>query len=214
MLSLQGITEMKVFVQRNRFERRMTCTEAEQQATGKRIQIRGQDPDLSTNSFNSLTVSQSPLTVECDLNPVDNYKASTGSGGLSFHNTNNYNKEHSRPSVKQNMSGHPAEIAARAWLALVDDGKYDEAYEARCDLWQSKVTAENSRKELETLRKDRGAGVSRNQTMAQKANSLPGLPDGDYIILMFQTQFAKGSGSETMVISNEGEWKVFTYAIS
>ena len=110
--------------------------------------------------------------------------------------------------------GHPAEIAARAWLALVDAGKYDEAYETRCDLWQSKVTAEANRNELETLRKDRGAGVSRNQTMAQKANSLPGLPEGDYIILMFQTQFAKGSGSETMVISNEGEWKVFTYAIS
>jgi hypothetical protein len=109
-----------------------------------------------------------------------------------------------------------AQKAAEQWLALVDAGKYARSWETAAPLLQSAMPTEQWAKTLASVREPLGRVVSRKLKSATPTRSLPGAPDGEYVVLVFETSFAnKQSATETVtpMLDKDGTWKVAGYYI-
>jgi hypothetical protein len=105
--------------------------------------------------------------------------------------------------------------AAEAWLALVDAGKYDEAWKAASPTFKSGVTREDWNKKVTGARESFGAAAGRKLAATRFSETLPGAPDANYVLATYTTEFAKKKGaSETVVTVQDGDaWKVAGYWI-
>lgn len=111
--------------------------------------------------------------------------------------------------------GAAAQSDARRWLALVDSGKWSESRDQAASMFKTQVTAEKWTALVEPIREKLGQQLSRTLKSAQRASTLPGAPDGDYVILQFTTGFAAMKDTtETVIMTREGDdWKVAGYFI-
>ena len=96
--------------------------------------------------------------------------------------------------------------AARNWLALVDEGKWNESWAASGKPFKSLNTAEVWQSASEKARVPLGRVVSRTLVDEQ---DIPAPPNG-YTLVRFRTDFANRSGAiETLSLDREGDsWKV------
>jgi hypothetical protein len=113
----------------------------------------------------------------------------------------------------------PEEIAqksAEQWLALVDAGNYAESWKTAAGYFQTAVSQDQWEHTIVAVRKPLGDLVSRKLKSAQYTKSLPGVPDGEYVVLQFDTSFAnKKESVETVtpMLDTDGKWKVSGYYI-
>jgi hypothetical protein len=113
----------------------------------------------------------------------------------------------------------PEEIAqksAEQWLALVDAGKYAESWKTAAGYFQTAISQDQWEHAIVAVRKPLGDLVSRKFKSAQYTKSLPGAPDGEYVVLQFSTSFAnKKEAVETVtpMLDKDGKWKVSGYYI-
>jgi uncharacterized protein DUF4019 len=110
----------------------------------------------------------------------------------------------------------PAVDVQRSWLALVDAGKYDESWDAAGSFFRQAVTKESWRQMVRGVRAPLGALRSRTLDKRQEASTLPGAPDGKYVIVQWKTSFAnKASAVETVtsVLEKDGKWQVTGYYV-
>ena len=106
--------------------------------------------------------------------------------------------------------------AAESWLAQVDDGKYGESWDAAADYLKNAVTKDDFVKSLNAARKPLGKLKSREVKSREYRTSLPGAPDGEYVVIQFKTVFEnKKSAIETVtpMLDKGGKWKVSGYYI-
>ena len=109
-----------------------------------------------------------------------------------------------------------AVAAAKSWLGLVDAGSYGESWEEAAALFQGALTREQWIQSLAAARTPLGALVSRQVASARYATSLPGAPDGEYVVIQFTTVLAnKKSAVETVtpMKGGDGVWRVAGYYI-
>jgi len=109
-----------------------------------------------------------------------------------------------------------AQREAAAWLALTDDGQYSESWEAAASLFKAAVTKADWEKAVKSARSPLGALKSRRLKSATFARSLPGAPDGEYVVIQFDAQFEnKAAAIETVTPMREkdGSWRVSGYYI-
>jgi hypothetical protein len=109
-----------------------------------------------------------------------------------------------------------AQAAAEAWLSLVDAGSYGQSWTGAADLFKKRVDQGTWEKTLEGVRGPLGKMQSRTVRSARYATSLPGAPDGEYVVVQFDTSFEKKSaGVETVtpMIDLDGRWRVSGYFI-
>jgi hypothetical protein len=109
-----------------------------------------------------------------------------------------------------------AKKAAEEWLKLVDDGKYRESREQAATFFKDRVSAETWEQMAGAARKRLGAMVSRSFKRAKYSTSLPGAPDGQYVVLQYDTSFAnKKAAVETItpMLDHDGQWRVSGYYI-
>lgn len=108
-----------------------------------------------------------------------------------------------------------AEEAAREWLALIDAGKYSQSWAEAGPMFKSVVAADAWTAQAEPVRKPLGKVLDRELGSVQSATTLPGMPEGNYRMIVFNTDFAStGKASETVVMSKEqGQWGVIGYFI-
>ena len=105
---------------------------------------------------------------------------------------------------------------AESWLALVDRQKYGESWDAAAKLFQDNVARDTWKDALGAARGPLGKPVARSVKSAETRTSLPGAPDGKYVIIQFDTSFEhKKSAVETVTPMQEedGSWKVSGYFI-
>jgi len=121
---------------------------------------------------------------------------------------------------QKSKSNPEAEMAAmecsQAWLALLDDGKYDQGWDASAEFLQSAVGKEDLSKSLMAARKPLGKMISREIITKQYTTSVPGAPDGEYVIIQYNTTFEnKKSSIETItpMLDKDGKWRVSGYYI-
>jgi hypothetical protein len=106
--------------------------------------------------------------------------------------------------------------AAKEWLAFVDSGHYGQSWKQAADYLKSSVTKEKFRDSLKAVRIPLGGVRSRKIQSAVPMTSLPGAPDGDYVVIQFETAFEnKASAVETVtpMLEKNGRWRVSGYYI-
>lgn len=107
-------------------------------------------------------------------------------------------------------------VAARTWLALVDAGKYGDSWETAAAYFKNAITKEKWEQMLTAVRNPLGRLVTRELISKTYTQSLPGAPDGEYVVIQFATSFEnKKSAIETItpMLDNDGEWRVSGYYI-
>ena len=78
-----------------------------------------------------------------------------------------------------------AVAAAEAWLATVDAGDYGKSWDDAAKLFRNAVTKEDWERAAAGVRAPLGAVTSRNLKSKQAMTSLPGAPDGHYVVIQF-----------------------------
>ena len=109
-----------------------------------------------------------------------------------------------------------ARKSATSWLALVDEGKYGESWDAAASLFRIAVTREKWATAAGAVRGPLGKLVSRKLKSAQHETKLPGAPDGEYVVLQFATTFEKKAAAVetvTPMLDTDGTWKVSGYFV-
>ena len=106
--------------------------------------------------------------------------------------------------------------AATEWLALINDEKYGESWDESSEIFRAAITREKWERTLSGLMKPFGKVVSREKKSARYHTSLPGAPDGEYVVIQFKTSFEnKKNAIETITPMKEkdGTWRVSGYYI-
>jgi serine/threonine protein kinase/tetratricopeptide (TPR) repeat protein len=109
-----------------------------------------------------------------------------------------------------------AVAAAKKWLTAIDDDRYTESWTDASDYFRGAITQDKWVSALETVRKPLGNLVSRDVKSAQLMTELPGAPDGQYVVMQFDSSFAnKKTTIETVTFMQEkdGQWKCAGYFI-
>jgi hypothetical protein len=106
--------------------------------------------------------------------------------------------------------------AAEAWLALVDSGKYAESWQEAAGYFRGAVDKAQWEKSLLSVRKPLGKMIRRKVISAKYYTSLPGAPDGQYVVIQFETSFEKkikAIETVTPMFETDGVWRVSGYYI-
>ena len=106
-------------------------------------------------------------------------------------------------------------VAAKAWLGLVDSGKWDQSWSSAGAIFKGQMPMPAWTAANQKFRVPLGAVASRALQRVTKMSSLPNAPDGEYELLMFQTNFATKSGAiEIVLLAHEASgWKVENYGV-
>jgi len=109
-----------------------------------------------------------------------------------------------------------AQQSSDAWLALVDSGKYADSWQEAAQLFKSAMTKEQWQAALGSARTPLGKMLSRKLKSAQYTKTLPGAPDGEYVVIQYDSSFEhKQSAVETIIpmLEKDGKWRVSGYFI-
>ena len=106
--------------------------------------------------------------------------------------------------------------SAEQWLTIVDSGAYAESWAESAVLFQSSIAQTDWVKILGKVRQPVGANLDRSLEKAEYTSTLPGTPDGEYVVATFSASFekkAKAIETVTVAMSDEGKWEVVGYFI-
>lgn len=108
-----------------------------------------------------------------------------------------------------------ADEAAGKWLALIDGRQYLDSWNQAASLFKQQVSVDNWLQSITAARQPLGAMISRKLVSATYATSLPGAPDGEYVVLQYQTRFKyKKSAFETVTpMLDNKRWRVSGYYV-
>jgi hypothetical protein len=109
-----------------------------------------------------------------------------------------------------------AQTAAESWLKTVDVGRYDDSWTASAKLFQGAVTKDQWHQAAAAARGPLGDLVSRKVKSRQYTATLPGAPDGKYVVIQFDALYkAKASAVETVTVMLDPDsvWRVSGYFI-
>jgi len=108
-------------------------------------------------------------------------------------------------------------IVAEKWLTLVDEGEYADSWTEAAFYFKAEVTQKTWEQKLHAVRGPLGKVVSRKIITETYRTSLPGAPDGEYVVIRFETSFQhRKSAVErvTPVLDKDGQWRVAGYFIN
>lgn len=109
-----------------------------------------------------------------------------------------------------------ARIASITWLALVDDSKYTESWGTAAEYFKNVITAEKWEQSAKAVRKPVGKIQSRILKSIKFKTELPGVPDGEYFIIQYNTSFENKMNSvetNTLMRDKDGRWRVVGYFV-
>jgi hypothetical protein len=113
----------------------------------------------------------------------------------------------------------PEELAQKSgevWLALVDAGKSAESWDEAAAYFRNAVTKEKWINAMKSVREPLGTVKSRKLQSAKYSTTLPGAPDGEDVVLKYDTSFEKKDSAVetiTMALDKDGKWRVVGYYI-
>lgn len=105
---------------------------------------------------------------------------------------------------------------AAKWVALIDAGNYAASWQEAAVYFKGGISREKWEQTIQRVRNSLGATISRKPITAAYKTTLPGMPDGEYVIIQYQTTFQnKKSAIEiiTAMLDKDGQWRVAGYFI-
>src|SRR5271165_1099595 len=109
-----------------------------------------------------------------------------------------------------------AQQSAESWLALVDTGKYADSWQEAASMFKAAVAKDQWQSMVKSVRDPLGKVMSRKLKSATYTKTLPGAPDGEYVVIQYDTSFEhKASAVETItpMLDKDGKWRVSGYFI-
>lgn len=106
--------------------------------------------------------------------------------------------------------------AANEWLTRVDQGAYGESWDAAAQRFRESIDRDKWQATVESARRPLGSMLVRKLRTATFARALPNAPDGEYVVIQFDTRFEKNAlAAETVTSEREkdGTWRVSGYWI-
>jgi hypothetical protein len=106
--------------------------------------------------------------------------------------------------------------AAEKWVALVDAGEYTTSWNEATEYFKAAVSSGQWAQTVQTVRGLLGNVISRKVKSRTYYTSLPGAPDGEYVVIQFDTTFRnKKAALETItpMRDKDGRWRVSGYFI-
>ncbi len=106
--------------------------------------------------------------------------------------------------------------AADVWLSLIDSGDYSGSWKEASSYFQGAVSEQRWVASLDAVRKPLGKMVSRKGVKTQESSSLPGVPDGRYVVISYRTAFEQKESSietVTLTLDKDGKWRATGYFI-
>jgi hypothetical protein len=106
--------------------------------------------------------------------------------------------------------------SAEKWLKIVDKGKYIESWDEASEYFKQAVTREQWEQAVKAVRQPLGKLIVRKVKSATYTSSLPGAPDGQYVVIQFNTSFEnKKAAIETVtpMLDKDSKWRVSGYYI-
>ena len=105
--------------------------------------------------------------------------------------------------------------SAVQWLKVVDSGEYEQSWNKAAPFFQTQISNRDWAQALEKARKPLGKVVSREVINSSLHKSLPGVPDGEYIVVILSTSFEQQSSAvETVTMSKTDDgWRAIGYFI-
>jgi hypothetical protein len=102
--------------------------------------------------------------------------------------------------------------AAKAWVAQIDAGKYEDSYSFTCDEVQRKVAADRWADILKTIRAPWGSMVTRHQlSHVYQPNGIKGHKpiDGECMVIIYSTNFKNYANvtEEVDLKWQDGQWR-------
>ena len=120
-------------------------------------------------------------------------------------------------SLQANEVAEKAAITASgAWLSWVDEGNYAESWNRAAGLFKTAVTKEQWQNTVKAVRVPLGKVMVRKLKSKQYTKTLPGAPDGEYVVIQYETMFEKKQSAIEMVtplLDKDGKWRVSGYYI-
>jgi hypothetical protein len=109
-----------------------------------------------------------------------------------------------------------ARAATLAWLDLIDRGEYGTSWDAAATQFRNSVTRPAWADALQAVRPPLGALIARRETDARPASRLPGVPEGAYVVFLFDTDVAARTGvgeTVTALLDTDNSWRVAGYYV-
>jgi len=119
-------------------------------------------------------------------------------------------------AAAQDKPEQAAQKSAESWLTLVDSGNYGQSWDQAAQLFRTAVTRDEWSGKIRAVRDPLGKVTSRKLKSATYTKTLPGAPDGEYVVIQYETAFEhKQSAVETItpMLDKDGTWRVSGYFI-
>ncbi len=105
---------------------------------------------------------------------------------------------------------------AKQWMTLIDDQNYADAYQQMGAVARGKIAADSWTQKIRGAREPLGAMSSRALKDVKMTKTLPGMRDGQYTTVRYDSTFAHKAASVESVtlVSENGGWSVIGYFIN
>jgi len=109
-----------------------------------------------------------------------------------------------------------AQAASKEWLKKLDAADYNGTWESAASMFKSAVSVQAWQQASQSVRSPLGAVRSRSDRSATYTKTLPGVADGEYVVVQFNTTFenkAQAIETVTAALDRDGAWRVAGYFI-
>jgi hypothetical protein len=107
-----------------------------------------------------------------------------------------------------------AMAVAHQWLELVDGGRGRDAYTAAAESFRKGIEQLKWEVTADTVRNTLGGVMGRKFRTSYYTRTLPGAPDGEYVLIYYDTRFEKKALATELVTcerEKDGIWRVGGY---
>ncbi len=124
-----------------------------------------------------------------------------------------------RATARAAGGGERIEAGARVadlWLAELDQGRYVDGWDQASSLFKGDWPRARWQSFLDAARRPLGHTVSRRLARGQFATVLPGMTQGEYVLVQFETSFAfqqTALETVTLLLEADGQWRVAGYFV-
>lgn len=102
-----------------------------------------------------------------------------------------------------------AREAADAWLALFDANDIEATYDAAAEAFKTQVELQDWEAQAAQVKQAVGELDGRTYMETTYADELPQAPEGDYMIVQYETQYANLNVTEYVILVQEGDtWRM------
>jgi hypothetical protein len=105
--------------------------------------------------------------------------------------------------------------SSKSWLSLLDKHQYGQSWDQASKVTQTTVGKDDWISILEKTRKPLGSVTTREVVDQRTAKNPKGMPEGDYVVMIYKTVFAHQPAQielVTLYLEN-GKWHVVTYQV-